>query len=183
MKVNEDAHKYVYTCTSEKRPAWACASLSNDNPWRYITLKDKDSVVVATTTTDTLGVFSFPGLPVGMYTIEQTNPHGFVDVSGRDVPTNSKIMTTVVPSTLDVTGVNFVDKKAPTGAPTAPTTVNPLAPSLSGMPSGSPIKGVPVLGSICGKVTEDVNNNNSGDVPIPRVTITLKDVSLVSLSH
>ena len=101
---------------SEKRPAWACASLSNDNstgdtpiPGVTITLKHKDGVVVATTTTNTLGVFSFPGLPVGMYTIEQTNPPGFVDVSGGDVPTDSKIMTT---STLDVIGVNYVDKKA-----------------------------------------------------------------------
>ena len=66
------------------------------------TKKDKEGVVVATTTTDTLGVFSFPGLSVGMYTI---------DVSGGEVPTESKIMTSVVPSALDVTGITLWTKR------------------------------------------------------------------------
>ncbi len=97
------------------------------------------STVVATTTTNASGNYSFTGLAGGNYTVQQTNLPGYVDVSDTQGANDSLIAVTL-PASGNSTGNNFVDER---------------------------------LGSISGNVKEDIDNNNTGDVNLSGVTISL----------
>ncbi len=95
-----------------------------------ITLKDNNGDPVATTTTDNNGNYSFSDIAPGDYTVEQTDPNGYVSVSdgdsvdddggagGSDDDTNSNsndniLAISLIPGESD-TGNNFVDEQTGT---------------------------------------------------------------------
>ncbi|MCK7513020.1 MAG: IPTL-CTERM sorting domain-containing protein [Desulfobacterales bacterium] len=55
-------------------------------PGVTITLRNSANAVVATTTTDANGNYSFANLPPGQYTVSQTVPPGFVGSTNTTVP-------------------------------------------------------------------------------------------------
>ena len=102
-------------------------------------------------------------------------------------------------SPLDSTGNDFVDEKsAVIGGPTlppieSPTAVPVLDPAV--VPTDSPIvtvptlnpASVPVLGSICGNVKEDIDNDNIEVFPNPadsiiNITNSKSDIKSIELS-
>jgi fimbrial isopeptide formation D2 family protein len=72
-----------------------------------VTLK-LGNTVIATTTTDANGVYSFPNLPAGAYTVEETQPVGY---GSSENPSNSAPVTVPASPTTPatVTGPNFGD--------------------------------------------------------------------------
>ena len=142
-----------------------------------ITLLDSTGTPVATTTTDSAGNFVFNDVPIGSYTLVETNLPNYLDVSDTDGPNDNMISVTLTVGAANSTGNVFVDElvsSAPSvsSEPSSTPTVSP-GPTNTGVPSGSPSEGI--LGSISGTVLEDVDNNDTGDVGIPNVTITLLD--------
>ncbi|KZS01185.1 Uncharacterized protein APZ42_002232, partial [Daphnia magna] len=107
--------------------------------------------VVATTTTNANGGYSFTNVVPGNYTIMEVQPTGYGSVSdvdatpdpdGNDGSTpNDMIPVTVGPGEADNDN-NFVEEQ---------------------------------FGNIRGNVTADIDNNNTGDTPLSGVTIQLKD--------
>jgi LPXTG-site transpeptidase (sortase) family protein len=53
-----------------------------------IELKNNVGTVIATTTTDTLGSYSFPNLAAGMYTVTETDPSGYISTTLNNVGVN-----------------------------------------------------------------------------------------------
>jgi protocatechuate 3,4-dioxygenase beta subunit len=110
-----------------------------------ITLR-KDGVVVATTLTDSNGDYKFTDLLPDKYTVIETNPNGYTDVSDADGNFNgngpNQIDVTLPPGG-NVIDQDFVDERPPTAM-------------------------------ISGTVLEDTNNDNVGEQPLTGVTITLQ---------
>jgi len=123
-------------------------------PGVTITLKDAAGNVVATAVTDADGKYDFVDLPAGVYTVEETQPPAFQDVSDQDGSPDGD------PGDNDSTVDNSITV----------TTV----PGEADMDNDFVEVG---LTSIWGSVTEDTNDDDSGDIPIAGVTITLKDAS------
>ncbi|MBK8668564.1 MAG: carboxypeptidase regulatory-like domain-containing protein, partial [Saprospiraceae bacterium] len=134
------------------------ADTNNDNigdtPLANVTLQLKDAVtgaVIATTTTNAQGQYTFSNVAPGNYTIMETDPAGYQDVSdvdttpdpdGNDGATpNDMIPVTVTAGEADNDN-NFVEEQ---------------------------------LANIRGNVKADTNNDNTGDVALGNVTIELKD--------
>ncbi|MBK8347126.1 MAG: carboxypeptidase regulatory-like domain-containing protein [Saprospiraceae bacterium] len=134
------------------------ADTNNDNigdtPLANVTLQLKDAVtgaVIATTTTNAQGQYTFSNVAPGNYTIMETDPAGYQDVSdvdttpdpdGNDGATpNDMIPVTVTAGEADNNN-DFVEEQ---------------------------------LANIRGNVKADTNNDNTGDVAIGNVTIELKD--------
>ncbi len=117
---------------------------NGDNPLENITVEllDSGNNVIATTTTDANGDYSFDDLPAGDYTVRQTNLSDYVDVKDTDTTNDSEISVTLTAGQ-DSTGNDFVDEQ--------------------------------LLGTISGTVTEDTNNDNTGDDPLSGVTLELLD--------
>jgi LPXTG-site transpeptidase (sortase) family protein len=67
-----------------------------------IQLKNNVGAVIATTTTDALGGYSFPNLPAGTYTVTETDPTGFVSTTLNNVGINLTAGTTAT--------INFGDQ-------------------------------------------------------------------------
>ncbi|KAI2514173.1 protein of unknown function DUF11 [Fragilaria crotonensis] len=144
-----------------------------------LTLTKPDGSTV-TTVTDSNGEYTFIGLPPGTYTLTETNPPGFSDVSDYDetpdgdvgdantVPDN-KIVVTITPGEKDG-GNNFVDtldSSAPSASPVTPVPTAPLTGSVSGSVTdddGKPIKGVALeLQSPTGEVIATTTTNDLGE--------------------
>jgi hypothetical protein len=93
------------------------AATPNGNPISGTTVTLSNG---ATTTTNAAGVYTFPNLPAGNYTVSASLPAGspaFQHVSSTDAsPTNGN--TAVVIGSADVTGVNFGINQPPTPTPT-----------------------------------------------------------------
>jgi hypothetical protein len=108
-----------------------------------LTLTKPDGSTV-TTVTDSNGEYTFVGLPPGNYTLTETNPPGFSDVSDYDespdgdaddtntVPDN-KIVVTITPGEKD-NGNNFIDRFSIPDSTRPPT----AAPIPRGPPSSPP---------------------------------------------
>ena len=111
-------------------------------PGVTITLLDSTGKVIATTVTDSSGSFTFVDVPAGNYTLVETNPSGYTDVSDSGGNPLDNRIPVVLGSGAGITDALFVDER---------------------------------LGSIAGIVKEDLDNNDSGDVAIRGVTITLLD--------
>ncbi|HEX9385452.1 MAG TPA: sortase, partial [Anaerolineales bacterium] len=67
-----------------------------------IELKNNVGAVIATTTTDALGSYSFPNLAAGAYTITETDPAGFISTTLNNVAVNLSAGTTAT--------INFGDQ-------------------------------------------------------------------------
>ena len=116
-----------------------------------VTLFLPNGTAIATVLTDSNGNFTFL-VPPGVYIVRETNPPGYVDVSDSDGGDLNSI-------TVDVSRGNdldnvFVDKVSSSSS-SVPTVSN--MPGL--LPSVSPAS--VQLGSICGKVQEDIDNTTT----------------------
>ena len=123
-----------------------------------ITLTDVDSGATSTTTTDENGDYCFEGLETGMYTVEEddsTLPDTYVDVNDEDESDDDATDTGDNGSAND--DVIPVD----------------LAPGEDDLDNDFIEE---QLGSICGNVSEDTNNDDAGDTGLEGITITLTDV-------
>ena len=67
--------------------------------------------VIITTDTDSTGSYCFEDLPIGMYTITETNSSRLIDVSDVDGPNDSMITVIVLPGDWNVIERSFVDEK------------------------------------------------------------------------
>ena len=119
-----------------------------------ITLKDASGAVIATTVTDADGKYDFVDLPAGVYTVEETQPDVFTDVSDQDESPDGD------PGDADTTVDNSITV---TTTPGEADMDNDFVEVL--------------LTSIWGDVTEDIDGDGTGDAPLAGVTITLKDAS------
>ena len=119
-----------------------------------ITLRDASGNVIDTDVTDQNGLYDFTGLLAGNYTVEQTQPDGFADVSDQDespdgdagdsdTTVDNSISVTTGPGESDMDN-DFVEEK---------------------------------LASISGSVLEDTDNDGIGDRPLPGVTVELRDAA------
>ncbi len=123
-----------------------------------ILLLDENGTLVDSTTTDENGDFIFPEVIPGDYTVVEVQPEGYDDVTefdgGDDGDHPDNGITNSIPVTVSDdetdTGNDFVEEVAPTP---------------------------PVLGAITGNVSEDTNNDDSGDVPIESVILQLVDAN------
>ena len=140
-----------------------------------IDLLDSTGMIVATRFTDVNGNYVFNDLPMGSYTVVETNLPNYVDVSDTDPPNDNMISVTLsVGGVVNSTENNFVDELFTTPSvsvsPSGEPTVSP-GPTNTGVPSASPSD--PILGSISGNVKEDIDNNDTGDVNLVNVRIDL----------
>ena len=153
--------------------------------------------VVNSRTRDENGFFEFVGVPPGVYTVKEVTPNGYLGGADSDGGVPNKIVANV--TTLNKTNVVFVDElpssapsvsSAPLSAPSAslsgssipllePSSTPSVSPSPSVKPSGKPsLSAMPsssILGSISCNVSEDLDNNDSGDIDLFGVTIILYD--------
>jgi uncharacterized repeat protein (TIGR01451 family) len=127
------------------------ADLSGDDipdsllPNVTITLKDSNGVPITSTTTAGTGIYEFLDLLPGVYTIEQTQPATYSSLS--DIDGGDLNIIGDVTSVLLAAGQELNNQN--------------FIEALNG--------------SISGTVTQDVNNDNTGDLPLPGVTMTLLD--------
>ncbi|MCP2728672.1 SdrD B-like domain-containing protein, partial [Limnofasciculus baicalensis] len=68
------------------------------------------TTVIASTTTDASGNYSFTNQPAGTYIVKQTNLGGYSDVSDTDAP-NDNLIDVTLPAGGNSTGNNFVDER------------------------------------------------------------------------
>ncbi|KAI2501567.1 oxidoreductase [Fragilaria crotonensis] len=121
-----------------------------------ITLKNDKGAILATTITTASGQYSFDDLPAGSYTVEETNPTDYPDdVSAYDV-TDDTDPTDLVPS---------IKKSA------IPVTLSP-----GEVDDGNNFVDTLYL-TISGNVKEDTNNDDTGDVNLANVPISLLDAN------
>ena len=144
-------------------------------PGVTLTLLNNAGQTLATTVTDENGNYSFLGLPIGQYTIIQTNLPNYIDVSDTDGANDNRITVNLNSNLIDAVNNNFVDERvtlSPTAssAPSGTPTTSP-APTLTASPTASPSD--VIIGSISGTVFEDTNNDDVGDEGLPSVTLTL----------
>ena len=126
-------------------------------PGVVVTLTTPGGQTVATTLTDSNGLYEFSDLPIGVYAVVETNLPGYVDVSEVDGVTDNEVTVSLTFPKPNSANIDFCDK-LPSSAPSAsPTAV--------------------LVGSISGNVKEDIDGDGDGDVDIPEVLITLFDSS------
>ncbi len=119
---------------------------------QVVTLSDAENNVVATTTTDASGFYSFPNLTAGTYGLTLTQPAGYQP------------------------GVVSVGTQA-SGIVSAPTTISQIRLGAGVSGQGNNFAEVN-LASLSGVVYVDANNNgiqDSGEAPIKGVVLTLTD--------
>lgn len=75
-----------------------------------ISLLDESGTLVATTSTDSNGAYIFVDVPQGTYTVTETNPEDYLDVSDIDGGDPNAIAVVVVGEQLNSTGNDFVDE-------------------------------------------------------------------------
>jgi fimbrial isopeptide formation D2 family protein/uncharacterized repeat protein (TIGR01451 family) len=127
------------------------ADLDGDNitdtplPNVTITLKDNLGATVAITTTDSIGSYEFLDVPAGNYTLEQAQPSGYTSLGDVDGG-DLNIIGDLIPIVL-LPGQNLTAQNFTEA----------------------------IFGAISGTVTRDIDNNDSGDLPIENVTLTLLD--------
>ena len=121
-----------------------------------LTLKDENGndidsdpiqtgVQATTTSTDSEGNYSFPGLPPGNYQVVELDRSGFISVSDVDGANNNTVgdeTPITVTAGADSSGNDFVDERT---------------------------------GGLRGTVLADTNNDDVGDAPLANVVLTLKD--------
>ena len=119
-----------------------------------ITLKNAAGFTLATQVTDADGKYDFVDLVPGDYVVEQTQPADYIDVSDRDESPDGDVgdSDTTVDNSIAVT----------------------TTPGEADMDNDFIEEG---LTSIWGDVTEDVDGDGTGDLPISGVTITLRDAA------
>jgi hypothetical protein len=140
----------------------------------FITLLDSGGIVVGTTLTDSSGTYAFYNLPAGNYTIVETNLAGYVDVSDVDGANDNRVAVRLSSGT-NSTGNDFVDEIRSFSPSLSPSSsiLPSTSPSVSGAPTVTSSPSVKPLGSISGSVSEDTNNDNTGDIPLSNVVILL----------
>ncbi|MEL7079544.1 MAG: SdrD B-like domain-containing protein, partial [Cyanobacteria bacterium J06582_2] len=111
-----------------------------------ITLQDSNGDTVATTNTNNLGEYIFNDVPPGDYTVVETQPTGYGEVSETDgdLPNDGVVNNIAVSLAANEvsTGNNFVDIE---------------------------------LGEVTGRITADVDNNDTGDSGLSNVVVNLVD--------
>jgi LPXTG-site transpeptidase (sortase) family protein len=107
-----------------------------------IQLKNNIGTVIATTTTDALGSYSFTNLAAGMYTVSETDPAGFVSTTLNNVGVNLSAGTTAT--------INFGDQTS------GPVQIADPAVSKFGSPTSSTVGSVVVY-------TLTVGNNGNAN--------------------
>ncbi|MCE7044584.1 SdrD B-like domain-containing protein [Dyadobacter sp. CY312] len=75
------------------------------------------TTVLATTTTDGTGAYSFPNIIPSNYVVKVTDPSGFSSVSSSDGSPADRSTNVSVSGTTDATGVSFGINQAPTAEP------------------------------------------------------------------
>ncbi|NEQ73047.1 MAG: hypothetical protein F6K23_08130, partial [Okeania sp. SIO2C9] len=118
-----------------------------------ITLRDDQGNNVATTTTGSDGTYSFNDVEPGDYEVVQTNLPGYQDVSDQDNSNDGD------PTDNNTTVDNIVGV---TLEPGEDDTDNDFVDEIPN-------------GSISGTVTEDTDNNGTGDTPLADVEVVLRD--------
>jgi len=94
-------------------------------PTVTVKLYDSSNNLIATTTTDASGNYTFPGLNAGKYNVVITDPTGFSNVSSTDA-TPLDGSTSVTLTSTNTTGVNFGINQPPTAnTATTPSQINP----------------------------------------------------------
>lgn len=76
-----------------------------------VVLKDSTGNVVATTTTDASGNYSFNNVPAGNYTVHEINKPGYLDVSDKDGG-DPNVIAVTVPAGGISSGNDFVDERS-----------------------------------------------------------------------
>ncbi len=117
-----------------------------------LTLKDNAGNPIRTTATKTDGSYCFNDLYPGEYTVVETQPEGYFDVTenegGDDNDKPDDGVTNSIAAVIDAgetdTGNDFVEEH---------------------------------LGSLCGYVLIDSDNDDKGDKPLPGVTLALQDTA------
>lgn len=89
-----------------------------------LTLMDPSGIVVGTTLTDSNGNYEFCGLPAGTYSIVETNPPTYTDISDSDGANDNTILVTVTADENSV-GNDYTDEIP--SAPVAPVHSTPTA--------------------------------------------------------
>lgn len=108
--------------------------IDNDNigeqniPNVLITLADSTGTAVATTRTDSEGNYLFADLPVGLYSVRETDPVQLFSVSDVDGPNDNTISVSLTFTNLNSTRNDFVDERIIAESPSS-------VPSLSFSPS------------------------------------------------
>ncbi|MBD1889535.1 SdrD B-like domain-containing protein [Coleofasciculus sp. FACHB-SPT9] len=139
-----------------------------------ITLRDANGNVIATTTTDANGNYSFPNLPAGGYTVTATNPAGFnITTGSNQVPVNLAAGQTV----------NNVDfgYSQPSGGTIGDRVFNDLDSDGTQDPNEPGMSGVTVTlkdanGNVIATATTDANGNYSfTNLPAGSYTVDATD--------
>ena len=79
-------------------------------PGVTVTLLDSLGNIIATTVTDSSGIFTFVNMPAGSYTVVETNLLGYTDVSDNGGNPLDNSILVVLSSGANATGLQFVDE-------------------------------------------------------------------------
>jgi len=129
-----------------------------------ITLSSSSLSILSTTTTDSSGQYEFNDLPIGVYSVTETNLFGYVDVTDVDLINDNIIVVSLTFGKISSEGNNFIDSK-PSSSPT-------ISPSSSSAPSVAPQS---LLGSVSGFVSEDADEDGVGELALQGVLVNLVD--------
>ena len=120
-----------------------------------VTLLNGNGNIIASTLTDSNGMFMFSGLPAGNYTVVEENLPIYLDVSDVEGNPTDNVIHVILGPGMIVTDRNFVDE-FPTPSPThSPTLMPTSAPTL--MPTKQPTSMPSSMPSACKLLPNDID--------------------------